>query len=275
MKKIVILFIGALFMFTSCEETESPIYDSNTTDSSQILAYFSRTSADLGILVDQTGQLIVPIGSSTLSGQDRTVTISVVADASTADPVTYSLPSSVTIPANSYFGDLVIDGFDNGVETTPETLTLKLDSFDNGVVSTQQLEISIFQVCPIPATYLVGNYLLTDSDGNFGVDVPVNLSIDPDDDTARIFTAEFLPGTGVARDVDVVLNLKCFLYIIDDVDINVTCQQGGPGFIITEAGANNSAYDLADDTVHTVNYTSDPLGSCGAASTQNFTLTKQ
>ncbi|KAB8154108.1 hypothetical protein EZY14_006640 [Kordia sp. TARA_039_SRF] len=273
MKKLVLTLLGAFFIFTSCEETEAPIYNSNTTNASDILAYFSRTSADLGILIDETGSVTVPIGASTLSSQDRVVSISIVEELTTADPVTYTLPSTVTIPANSYFGDLVIDGVDIGVETTPETITIKLDSFDNGVVSSAQLEVSIFQVCPIPETYMVGDYLLTDSNGNFGVDVPVTLTIDPDDSTARIFTAEFLPGTGVARDVDVVVNLKCFNFVIDPIDINVQCT--GPAYIVVEAGNNNSMYDLSNDTMLTVNYLEDPNASCSAApSVQNFTLTK-
>lgn len=259
-------------MFTSCEETQSPIYDSNTTDSTQILAYFNKTSVDLGILINETGSVTVKVGSSTLSSQDRVVSISIVEESTTAAPETYTVPLTVTIPANSYFGDLVIDGVDDGVEITPETLTLKLDSFDNGVVSSEELEVSIFQVCPIPATYLVGDYLLSDSNGNFGTNVPVTLSIDPDDSTSRIFTAEFLPGSGVERDVDVVLNLKCFFFVIDDVDINVQCT--GPPYIITQAGSNNSMYDLDVDNVHTVNYTEDPESSCSATSLQFFTLTK-
>ena len=273
MKKIISILLGVLFAFSSCEETESPIYDSSTTDASQILAYFNRTSVDLGVLIDDTSTITVKIGSSTLSSQDRVVSISIVEENTTAAPETYSVPLTVTIPADSYFGDLVITGIDDGVEISPEVLTLKLDSFDNGVVSSEQLDVSIFQVCPIPSTYLVGDYLLTDSNGNFGTDVPVSLSIDPEDDTARIFTAEFLPGTGVARDVDVVVNLKCFSFVIDDVDINVQCT--GPAYIITEAGSNNSMYDLNNDTVHTINYTEDPNASCAATSVQNFTLTKQ
>nr|WP_321225195.1 hypothetical protein [uncultured Psychroserpens sp.] len=270
MKNIIKLFIVVL-LFASCEETQPVIFDPG---SGQTLATFGAASSNLQVIIDDSGSTDVTVNITTVSSMDRTVSVS-VDESSSANPENYTVPSSVVIPAGEFSGILTVTGIDNSVETDVETIILNLESVEGGIVSQGSHTISIFQVCPVPADYLVGDYLLTDNgNGNFGVDVPVTISIPEDDSNARIFVAEFLPGTGVARDVDVRINLVCNTFLFQTIDINVTCTQV-TSYVIGSAGADSSEYDLGDDQFVTVNYLEDVEADCGDTLVQNITLTKQ
>ena len=272
--RIAILSLVALAFF-GCDQddTINTIFDNVN---GQSLVAFAASSSDLAVVIDGTGTVDVQIEVSTVSDSDRTVTVS-IDEESTAAAENYSLVSnSVTIPAGAYSGLLTINGVDNSVEPQAETIILNIqDTTANNpsFTSGQQHTVNIFQVCPVPETYLVGDYLLTDNGNeNFGIDVPVTISVG-DEESQRTFVATFLPNTGVAQDVDVVITLGCNFFNLSTIDINVTCTQV-TGYVIGSAGANNSMYDLADDTFVTVNYLEDLEADCGPTVVQNFTLTK-
>jgi len=163
MKKIAILFIGALFLFTSCEETQSPIYDG-----SQTLAYFNGTTSSLEVEINNTNSIDISVGASTISSSDRTVAVSVDVDNTTAAADIYSFPSSVTIPAGEFFGTLTVTAVDNGLTTQPETLSLQIDSIDGGVGSSVLHTVSIVEICPIATTFATGDYALNFVSGGVG-----------------------------------------------------------------------------------------------------------
>lgn len=269
-----LLVVLVLFTISSCDENEQPYYDGTGSDAKTFIA-FTKSTYNLPVVIDDAGSVTLTIIASTLSDSDRTYNLVLDAENTTADASTYALPSTVTIPANSYEGTMTVNGMDNNlVEPQAKQIVFSLSGFsDNESTDVEDITVNVFEICPVPEDYLVGNYILDDSNGNFGTGVPVTVSIG-NDPTVRQFVATFLPGSGVDQDVNVTINLVCNTFVLDAVNINVTCQQGGPGFIIDTAGANNSSYSLADDLLVTVNYTEDPLQSCGAPSIQYFTLTK-
>lgn len=284
MKKIKILVVALMVAsFLGCSDKDDisdTIFDNVN---GQTLISFASTTSDLPVVIGSTGTVDVLVEVSTISSSDRTVTVSIDTE-STADAENYSLVSNViTIPANEYIGALTINGVDNSVDLETTTIILNIESTSvDSLLGTTTHTVNVFQVCPVSETFLVGNYLLTDNgNGNFGTDVPVTISVDPDDSTKRIFVATFLPATGVAADVDVVVTLACNLFSIGTIDINVSCDVDGPNsYIIGNAGiSNNSSYDeLVPETVgfvHTINYMEDIEADCGSALVQNFTLTKQ
>ncbi|WP_204347118.1 DUF1735 domain-containing protein [Psychroserpens algicola] len=280
MKNIKITILSLIVVaFFGCDQDDNinTVFDNVN---GQSLVAFAAASSDLAVVIDGTGTVDVQIEVSTVSDSDRTVTVS-VDESSTAATENYALASNmVTIPAGSYSGLLTINGVDVSVEPQAETIVLNIEdttASNPSFTSNQQHTVNIFQICPVPSDYLVGDYILTDNgNGNFGQNVPVTISVDPDEATNRTFVAEFLPGTGVARDVDVVLTLGCNFFNLNTIDINVTCTQV-TGYVIGGAGASNSMYDLDNDdvgTVHTVNYLEDLEADCGPTVVQNFTLTK-
>lgn len=272
MKKFAILFIGALFMFTSCEETEAPIYDG-----SQTLAYFNGTTSDLPVEINGSATVNIEVGASTISTSDRTVTVSIDTDNSTADAAIYSVPTSVVIPANEYFGTLTVTGTDNGLTTDAQTLTLQIDGIDGGVASPLTHTVTIVEVCPIPADYLVGDYQIADVSAAIG---PANgtenfaagtVNITAATETSRTFNNGVLPA--FAGTSDVTINLICNTLVLAELSPGLTCN-GTDSYIFIDAGANNSSYDLSSDLNFTIFYTEDPLGSCGGPFLSSFSLTK-
>lgn len=249
---------------TSCEDN-TVIYDPDT---GQTLAFFSEGSSDLAVLIGESSSLTIELGVSTLSSSDRTVAISVDPN-STADPQNYMVPSSVTIPANEFFGYMEVTGIDNTVETTAESIIINIGTVDGAeVAGNASHTISIFQVCPVPSDYLVGDYAIEDvvaivgpgnGTENFESGV-ITIEVDPDEATSRVFTVGVLPAFAGSRAVK--LTLVCNTLILGDVVPGLTCD-GVSAYIFTDAGANNSSYTISDDSSFLINYIEDPFGSCG------------
>lgn len=137
MKKILslILLVFATTVFVSCED-EVTDFD---------YASFEAKTIDLG--VEQGGEITrdIKVYTSKVTSSDRTVGISVVADMSNADPASYTVAPSVTIPAGSNEGVLTVKLKDIGLDTD-KTLVLKLDHAD-GFVG-ENLTLGLAQLCP-------------------------------------------------------------------------------------------------------------------------------
>ena len=279
MKKIAILFIGALFLFTSCEETESPIYDG-----SQTLAYFNGTSSSLEVEINDTNTVDIEIGASTISSSDRTVTISVDADNTSAAADIYSFPSTVTIPAGEYFANLTVTAVDNGLTTQPETLSLKIDSIDDGGVgSTIVHTVSIVEICPIAATFATGDYTLNFVSGGIGAagfapalgtGITVTLA-GGSASTERIFNVKCYPSFGFANTpADFSFNLVCGTTVSNGIVEGQISGVGCGGSIAFGPAATPGTYTVGDDTNISLIFTEDTAEICGAAGTTSYTLTK-
>ncbi|WP_298900310.1 hypothetical protein [uncultured Psychroserpens sp.] len=269
--------LGLLLSITSCDENIDPILSNGVESENRTFLSFANSTVSLPITIDDTGSVDLVLNSSTVSATDRVFNINLETE-SNADPATYTLPSSVTIPANSYSGVLTVTGVDNGlVDATVKQIIFSLSGLpDNVDIDLNRFVINVFEVCPVPETYLVGDYLLTDDgSGNFLTgNVTVSLGGTP---TERVFTTTFLPGSGVDTVLPVTINLACNLFnLAGDVDISVSCTAGNPPFyILSSAGnANNGTYSLTSDVMHTITYRQDPFESCGPTSIQGFTLTK-
>ncbi|WP_162984994.1 hypothetical protein [Mesonia aquimarina] len=288
MKRInlfMFLLAGLLFAFTACEDREEIIYAGQESD--QALISFSRETYNLEIEIDDEGTLNIPVNSSAVRNTDRTYDVVIVEGETntTADPSTYDVPETVTIPAGEYTGTLTIQGFDNDVETTPELLTIRLEGIEEDASTTfTTAVISVYQVCPIPSDYLVGEYMIQDAQATIG---PGNgsenfansvVNIQPGETgTTRTFTVTVLPGI-VGASVDVNLSLICGEFVLQEVDPGIFCGENpDPPYLYAGAsvgGFINSTYDLNSDDQFTVIYTEDPEGSCGGPFQSSFTLTK-
>ena len=273
MKKVLFLLSSIIF-FSSCTETEPIIYDPNN---SQALVYFSRTNANLAIEIDATGQLVVPINVSTLSTEDRTATIEVDLDRSTADTQNYTVPATVTIPAGEYFGNLVIDGVDVTAETTPELLYLDIVAFsdETAVISPTTLEISVFQFCPIAPGLFTGGYLLEELtpfvDGPTLNDGEV-VTLVATSETGRRFATKNYPDY-CGTNMNFNFSLVCGEVIVA-ANQRSTCACTADGLFFGPA-TTPSTYDINDDTVFEMTFTNDVTGDCSAATQTTYRLTKQ
>lgn len=278
MKKIVsILSLCALFV--SCGETEDKIWDPNT---GQTLAYFATNSGVLGVPLNSTTSQTLKVNVNTLSSVDRTVIVEVDEANTTVDVANYSFNPTVTIPANSYIGELVINGTDTPeLTTSPELLVLKLISVsDGGVVAAAKLTLTVQQICPIPADFFTGNYLLTETtpfvDGPLLENNTVRpvVAHDPANPLARRFTTYNFPNYCSTSRNNFTFQLVCGEVIIPAGNTsNCICTQGQP--YVFGPPAVNGTFDPTNDSVFTINFTNDTTQNCGAPTQVSYTLTKQ
>jgi hypothetical protein len=276
MKKIVTI-LSLFALFVSCGETEDKIWDPTT---GQTLAYFATTSGVLGIPFNSTTSQTVKVNVNTLSSVDRTVAVEVDAANTTVDAANYSFPPTVTIPANAYIGELVINGTDTEALTTaPELLVLKLTSVsDGGVVSSAKLTLTVQQICPLPAGFFTGNYLLTETtpfvDGptfehNTVRPIVANNAANV---LERSFTTYNYPNYCSTTRREFKFQLVCGEIIIPAGNSS-NCACATP--LLFTAPIVNGTFNPFDDSVGILNFTNDTNNSCGAPAQTSYTLTKQ
>ncbi len=277
-----IMLIGLIAVMASCSEADHSIYNGKTAQ--QTLLQFGSTTYALPVSIGATGSVEISVTASTVKNEDRTFNIEVIDSLTTADPSTYTVPSTITIPAGKYIGTATIEGVDNGLTVgVNELIALKLEDPDgdaNKVVTEDDLtEITQQVVCPVPETFLVGKWKLTNvtqsvggsSYNNFKEGV-VNITVG-ENPTDRVFNIDVFDGLGTAT-YPVTISLNCNKFVLNQVYTYVYCTDAlyyGPA-----APADQSTYDLTNiQTSYIITYTEDLTGDCEAAGTlASFKLTK-
>ena len=257
----------------SCKENENITFDG---ENGQTLAYFKSGNVDLPIILDSTGSAMIVIGTTTISSQDRTVKISIDTDNTDANTSLYSIPSmTAVIPANEYNTTFIINGvYDAILANENRKVTLKLDTVDGGIVSTDKVEITLFQHCPVDDTFFTGMYLIEQTsayvDGptlNDGSIVEVT-----SDGTTRKFSTQNYPDYCNAY-MDFEFKLICNDIVVGNQESVCRCTSGTDWF---GAPATNSTYSIDDgDSVMYVTFADDAQGDCGTATDTTYKFTKQ
>ncbi len=139
MKKITFLLLISLsfFAFNGCD------------DDDEIINYvsFETQSFDFGVELDGSTTNEFKIYATNKTSSDRTYSINVVADMSTADPDSYTIPATVTIPANTNVGVFAVKIDDLNISKDGETLVLEF-SGEEGLFIGEKMTLNVKQVCP-------------------------------------------------------------------------------------------------------------------------------
>jgi hypothetical protein len=276
MKKIKILTaFFALISILACEQEEENINNIYDPTSGQSLTSFSSSSSDLAVVIDGVGTVDVMFEVSSVSTSDRTISVS-INEESTANPENYTLASNtVVIPANQHMGVLTIDGVDMSVETAPETIILDIaDTSYDTVYNRSSHTVNIFQVCPIPADYFVGTYLLEQVSAY--VDGPTlsdgaTVEVVASGDTSRSFSTETYPDYCGGSFLDFRVNLVCNEFVVPNQDTICRCNEVSDWF---GPAVLNDSYDLSDDSELFITFTDDQQSDCGAPAQTRYKLTK-
>ncbi|WP_324720943.1 hypothetical protein [Salinimicrobium sp. HB62] len=168
MKKYLLLLVAtfSMSMFVGCD------FDEDLEPLSY--ATFERGPLSVGVDIDGSRTYDVTVFTGNVVGSDRTIDVTVDAS-STLDAAAYSVPATVTIPANSNEGTLTIDVSDVNIGATGETLVLNL-------VPTSELSVgsgitlNVRTVCPEGTTEVMLSFIfdgyasettweITDADG--------------------------------------------------------------------------------------------------------------
>lgn len=168
MKKLFILLISVA-SFVSCSDPDGVTYNDNLT----YLA-FEKASYDLPVLVNSSSTVDVKFVASSKSNVARTYNLSVVTEESNANPLTYSVPATVTIPANEYIGTVTITGTDNNLlDLVIKKLVIEVSGLNaKESTDTQKITVNVFEVCPLVMEDFVGAFngsLYFFNDGTFDI----------------------------------------------------------------------------------------------------------
>lgn len=279
MKKLSILLLS-LIVF-SCGDHEDVIYDPST---STTFAFFNSQSTALEVLINESASAEITVGASTLSSTDRTLTLAIDEELTTASPDMYSFSTSVTIPANEYFGSFTVTAIDNGLTVDPVNLVLRIESVsDGGDVSSAVHSISMVETCPVASDFAVGTYTLTHVSGGVaaagfapalgdGVDVEL---VNGESSTERIFNVKCYPSFGFSNPAaDFSFNLVCEAVVANGIVPGQASGVGCGGSITFGPGDMNGSYDVSDDSVITLIFNEDTENICGDTGVTTVTLTK-
>ncbi|MFW6327026.1 MAG: hypothetical protein ACOC2F_01805 [Bacteroidota bacterium] len=155
MKKIsyLTLIILSVLAFNSCEEQNpTPVTDIN-------LVSFGNTPT---VIVEQgsSTEVEVHVYTSQVSGSDRTFNVEVDEDATTTNAANYSVPATVTVPANSNSGSLTVDIIDNELGVDAESLVFQISNSE-GIIVGNAANLTIQKFCPFNIDNFVGTYTYT------------------------------------------------------------------------------------------------------------------
>lgn len=195
MKTYLILFIAAISttLFVGCSSDDDFNPPNYVT-----FADVTANSDELYVSVDSEGSetvdLTVFAGNQT--GSARTFDV-IVDESSTLDPSAYTIPETVTIPANSNEATISVELTGSGIDNEGDILVLQLEN-ENGYVG-DPLTINVLKVCPFDASGWVGTYdvseVFTDGDNEglslaaaFEESYQVELLENPDDNSSVVVT---------------------------------------------------------------------------------------
>jgi hypothetical protein len=152
MKKIkfLLLMTLSLFVFNSCGDEVDSTEDINYVS-------FESTAYTFGVDLNSSNTRDVKVYTTQVTGADRTFNVTVDLTKSTADPASYVVPASVTIPANSNVGVLSIKITDLNIGDAGKKLVLVFEPAE-GLLYGAPITLNIKQVCPLNEVILTINF---------------------------------------------------------------------------------------------------------------------
>ncbi len=258
MKKYIVSLILAHIVLVSCEENKVIFNESQT------LVSFDVNNVDLPIEIDANGSVEIMVNVSSISEAERTISVQVIEEETTAETASYTV-GSIVVPANSYTGILKIDGWDNNVTNDPKLLVLEVpDSADFS--GGRKLNVSIFLVCPVPESLFTGRYLieqLSAENPNDSYTFEHNMIVElTADGLKRTFVTSFLPKWCSSARGEFTFNLVCNELIVPVQDLTTFCHCGSP-VDYWGPGTVSTTYSVNDDSEFTINFRRDVQEFCG------------
>ncbi len=152
MKKIlyVALFVALGLLHYNCEEAPSLV------DPPADYVTFESEATTALVQLNGTGSLDINVYSTTIANSSRSFSVS-VDESSSASAASYTVPSSVDIPAGSNQGVISLSFVDGEISNAGETLVLNLGTQDGTSVGSP-ITINVLRDCP---SNLEGDYVYT------------------------------------------------------------------------------------------------------------------
>lgn len=138
--KYLIIFTLSLFVMNSCEEDGPLTSDLN-------FVSFQGTSFSFPVDIDGTTEFPIAIYSTNITSSDRTIAIKVNTALSTADPASYIIPTTVTIPANKNKAEIPVIISDINIGVAGKKLILEFEN-EEDLFNGGKIQVNITQNCP-------------------------------------------------------------------------------------------------------------------------------
>ncbi|MEI7829186.1 MAG: hypothetical protein WCI31_05430 [Prolixibacteraceae bacterium] len=171
MKKLttLLLLIFSLLAFNNCSDKALGTKDINYVS-------FEVNSPTIVVEKNKSTDAKVHLFATQTTGADRTFGVGVIAASTTVASTAYTVPATVTIPANSNDGTLTVTVSDNSLSNAPVTLGLKVAA-QEGLFVGNNASLKIQKHCTLNVDQFVGKYTgNTPSDGPTRVVVSKNSS---------------------------------------------------------------------------------------------------
>ncbi|MBY8962302.1 hypothetical protein KJK34_06010 [Flavobacterium sp. D11R37] len=272
MKLIVKLLFIAL-VFASCEDVEPIVYNGNI-EQNQTFLSFSRSSYLLPVVQNTTGEVVVTLNSSTVADYDRTYNLEVTLpdNQSAANPETFEVPSTITIPAGEYQGFITITGVDNNlVDENRKSFTITITNVDENteIADSNSAVINIYEVCPLQDDFL-GQYQVQVIQPWLAPTLPafsagVVTLTQGDTPFERVFTANVYPGYCGATQLTIAFACN-FVNLSEEVETCLRCTSDPADLLITFAPVDldmRSPYNTNDDSYFELTFNENSVGNCG------------
>jgi hypothetical protein len=272
MKLIVKLLFIAL-VFASCEDVEPIVYNGNV-ESNQTFLGFSRSTYLLPVVQNSTGEVVVTLNSSTVADYDRVYNLEVTLpdNQSAANPDTFDLPSTITIPAGEYQGFITISGVDNNlVDENRKSFNITITNMDENteIADSNTATINIYEVCPLQSDFL-GQYQVQVINPWLAPTLPAFSSgvvtlTEGATPFERVFTANVYPG--YCGPTELTIAFACnFVNLSQEVQTCLRCTADPEDRLITFAPVEldmRSSYNTNDDSSFQLTFNENSLSNCG------------
>ncbi|MGJ8685031.1 MAG: hypothetical protein ACSHWW_10435 [Nonlabens sp.] len=284
MKKLLILGLLAATTLVSCDR-DTELRVASTSASGISTLSFDSNIVNFPVEINSTNfseSVDVQVNVTNSSSSDRVFNVAVTAD-STADPVNYMVPGTVTVPAGMFNGTLTLTGQDTNLTTVATDIVLELTTSDPNMTVAGTTTVRIFQSCPVDETLFVGTYQMSHLIFNgfgvptFGFGKMVDVS-NPANDLVREFSAPYAPDLGSFSTQTYEFSLACNQIVWGaNQDTAVGCGGAAPNIELNTADAafGNGTYNPTDDSSFTMNFVDDDLDDCGARTNVTIQMTKQ
>lgn len=127
-------------MFMSCEDSLDLGKLSYVT--------FESTTYNFGVDIGGTNTREIKIYTSDVTNTNRIFTVNVVSAGTTADPGSYVIPPSVSVPSGSNEGTIEVTVSDINVSSAGETIELSFED-EAGLFSSQNMVLNVSQICSL------------------------------------------------------------------------------------------------------------------------------
>lgn len=136
---LIMIMVVSVTFFVGCD------YDDDYTPPNYVT--FESAQGDIGVEAGESGTYEIVVYSANVVGQDRNIDV-VVGEKSTLASDSYSVPATVTIPANSNEGVLTVQLTDENIELAGDNLILSM--IPAGDLSTgDPFVLNVRENCPV------------------------------------------------------------------------------------------------------------------------------